>query len=80
MVCFVVSGGWDLTMKLEPPERANRTLNRAIQEISAKKWEDVEDRDYGAITDTDGWIGENHGMRSFQSAGFQPARPETPTK
>ena len=30
-------GGWDLTMKLEPPERGNKILNKAIQEISAKK-------------------------------------------
>ena len=30
-------GGWDLTMKLEPPERANKTLKEAIQEISTKK-------------------------------------------
>ena len=30
-------GGWDLTMKLEPPERANKILNKAIQEISAKR-------------------------------------------
>ena len=24
-------------------------------------------------------VGENHGMRSFQAAGFQPARPENRT-
>ena len=30
-------GGWDLTMKLEPPEGGNRILNKTIQEISAKK-------------------------------------------
>ena len=30
-------GGWDLTMKLEPPERATKTMNKAIQEVSAKK-------------------------------------------
>ena len=30
-------GGWDLTMTLEPLERANKMLNKAVQEISAKK-------------------------------------------
>ena len=29
-------GGWDLTMTLEPPESANKVLNKAIQEISAR--------------------------------------------
>ena len=46
-------GGWDLTMKLEPPERGNKILNKAIQEISAKKRAAAVTRDYGAITDTD---------------------------
>ena len=64
-------GGWDLTMKLEPPERSNKTLNKAMQEISAKKRAAVEARDNGAITDTDGLV-RNHGMRSFQAAGFSP--------
>ena len=45
-------GGWDLTMTLEPPERANKMLNKAIQEISAKKRAAVGVGDYGAITDT----------------------------
>ena len=30
-------GGWDLTMKFEPAERGNKILNKAIQEISAKR-------------------------------------------
>ena len=30
-------GGWDMIMTLEPPERANKVLNKAIQEISARK-------------------------------------------
>ena len=42
-------GGWDLTMTLEP-ERANKVLNKAIQEISARKRANVEARDNGAIT------------------------------
>ena len=49
-------GGWDLTMELEPPERANKILNEAIQEISAKKRAAAEVGDYGAITDTDGLV------------------------
>ena len=39
-------GGWDLTMKLEPPERADKRLNKAIQEISAKKRAAAGTRDY----------------------------------
>ena len=38
-------------MTLEPPERANEVLNKAIREINAKKRANVEARDYGAITD-----------------------------
>ena len=49
-------GGWDLTMKLEPSERGNKILNKAIQEISAKKRAAAIARDYGAITDTDGLV------------------------
>ena len=64
-------------MTLEPPERANKVLNKAIQEISAKKRAHVEARNYGAITDTE--VGENHGMRPFQAARLQPVRPEDPT-
>ena len=65
-------------MKLEPPERANKMLNKANQEISAKKRAAVEARDHGAI-DGHWWVGESHGMRSFQAAGFQPVRPEIST-
>ena len=36
--------GWDLAMTSEPPERANKVLNKAIQEISAKKRANVEAR------------------------------------
>ena len=49
-------GGWDLTMKLEPQERGNKILNKAIQEISAKKRAAAATRDYDAITDTDGLV------------------------
>ena len=65
-------------MTLEPPERANNMMNKAIQEISAKERAAKEARDYGAITDT-GKDGENHGMRSFQEDGFQPVRPQNRT-
>ena len=43
-------GGWDLTMKLETPERANKRINKAIQEISAKKRAAAIAKDYGAVT------------------------------
>ena len=49
-------GGWDLTMKLEPPERANRIMNKAIQEISAKRRAAAIAKNYGAVTDTDGLV------------------------
>ena len=49
-------GGWDLTMKLEPLERSNKILNKAIQEIRAKKRAAAVARDYGAISDTDGHV------------------------
>ena len=64
-------GGWDLTMKLEPPERVNKTLNKAMQEISAKKRAAVEARDYGAITDTDGLV-RIMGCDPFRRPGFSP--------
>ena len=48
--------GWDLTMMLEPPERGNKNLNKAIQEISAKKRAAAIAKDYGAVTDTDGLV------------------------
>ena len=46
-------GGWDLTMKLEPLERANKILNTAIQEISATRRAAIA-KDHGVVTDTDG--------------------------
>ena len=49
-------GGWDLTMKLEPPERANKIMNKAIQEISAKRRAAAIAKDYGAVSDTDGLV------------------------
>ena len=64
-------GGWDLTMKLELPERANKTLNKANQEISAKKRAAVEARDYGAITDTDRLV-RIMGCDPFRRPGFSP--------
>ena len=43
-------------MKLEPAERANKIMNKAIQEISAKKRAAAVAKDYGAVTDTDGSV------------------------
>ena len=73
-------GGWDLTMTLtmtlESPERANKMLNKAIQEISAKTRAAVEARDYGAITDTERLL-RIMGCDPFKRPGFQPVRRET---
>ena len=49
-------GGWDLMMKVEPPERVNKIMNKAIQEISAKRRAAARAKDYGAVTDTDGLV------------------------
>ena len=38
-------GGWDLTMKLEPPERGNKILNTAIQEIGGRVTTEQQSRD-----------------------------------
>ena len=54
-------GRCDLTMKLEPPERANKIMNKAIQEITAKRRAAAIAKDYGAVTDTDGLV-RCHGM------------------
>ena len=43
-------------MKLEPPERANKIMNKAIQEISAKRRAAAITKDYGGVTDTDGLV------------------------
>ena len=43
-------------MKLEPPERANKIVNKAVQEISAKRRAAAIAIDYGAVTDTDGLV------------------------
>ena len=64
-------GGWDLTMKLEPPERANKMLNKANQEISAKKRAAVEARDHGAIDDTGGLV-RVMGCDPFRRPVFSP--------
>ena len=48
--------GWDLTMKLEPPERANKIMNKAIQEINSKRRAAAIAKDYRAVTDTDGLV------------------------
>ena len=61
-------GGWDLTKKLEPPERGNNILKKAILEISAKKRAAAVARDYGAITDTDGLV-RNMGCDPFRRPG-----------
>ena len=45
----VFDQGWDLTMKLEPPETANKKINKAIQEISAKKREAAVAKDFGLV-------------------------------
>ena len=72
-------GGWHLTMKLEPPERANKILNKAIQEIIAKKRAAVEVRGFGAITDTERLV-RIMGCDPFRRpAGFQPVRLENRT-
>ena len=71
-------GGWDLTMKLEPRERANKIMNKAIQEISAKKRAAAATRDHGAITDTDRLV-RIMGCDPFRRPGYQPVRPEIPT-
>ena len=62
-------GGWDLTMKLEPPERANKILNKAIQEISAKRRAAAIAKDYGAVNDTDGLV-RIMGCDPFRRPGF----------
>ena len=49
-------GGWDLTMKSEQAERANKIMNKAIQEIRAKKRAAAVAKDYGAVTETDGSV------------------------
>ena len=54
-------GGWDLTMTLEPPERASKVLNTKQFRRSVRgKRANVEARDNGAITDTE--VGGHHGM------------------
>ena len=58
-------------MMLEPPERANNILNKAIQVISAKKRAAVEASDYGAITDTDGLM-RIMGCDPLRRPGFSP--------
>ena len=64
-------GGWDLTRRLETPERDNNMLNKAIQEISAKKRAAAVARDYGAITDTNGSV-RIIGCDLFRRPGFSP--------
>ena len=49
-------GGCDLKMKLEPRERAQKRVNKAIQEFSAKRRAAATAKDYGAVTDTDGLV------------------------
>ena len=57
------------TMKLEPPERGNKILNKAIQEISAMKRAAAVARDCGAITDTGGFV-RIMGCDPFRRLGF----------
>ena len=64
-------GGWDLTVTLEPPERANKMLNKAVQEISAQKTAAVEARDYGVITDTERLV-RIMGCDPLRRPGFSP--------
>ena len=64
-------GGWDLPTTSEPPERANKVLNKAIQEISEKKRAAAVTKDYGAITDTDGLV-RTMGCDLFRRPGFSP--------
>ena len=58
-------------MTLEPLERANKMLNKANQEISAKKRAPLEARDYGAITDTENLL-SIMGCDPFRRPGFSP--------
>ena len=58
-------GGWDLTMKLEQLERANKVMNKAIQEMSAKRRAAAIAKDFGAATDTE---------RSVRIMGCDPFR------
>ena len=58
-------------MKLEPPERGNKMLNKAIQEISAKKRAAATAGDHGAITDTDGLV-KIMECDPFRRPGFSP--------
>ena len=53
-------------MKLEPPERGNKILNKANKKRAA-----VVARDYGAITDTDGFV-RIMGCDLFRRPGFSP--------
>ena len=64
-------GGWDLTMTLDPPERSNKVLNKAVQEISVRKRANVETRDNGAITDTE-WFVNIMGCDPFRRRGISP--------
>ena len=43
-------------MTPEPPEGANKVLNKEIQEISARKRANVETRDNRAITDRERFV------------------------
>ena len=60
-------GGWDLTMKLEPPE-SQQNIEQS-EEICAKKRAAAAARDYGAITGTDGLV-RIMGCVPFSRPGF----------
>ena len=65
-------------MKLEPPESFNKIMNKAIQEISAKRRSSAMAKDYRAIIDTDGLV-RIMGCDPFKPPGNQPVRLEIPT-
>ena len=51
--------------------KSQQVLNKAIQEIRAKKSANKETRDYGAITDTDGLV-KIIGCDPFRRPGVSP--------
>ena len=58
-------------MKFEPPKRANKMMNKAIQEISTNKRAAAVTGDHGAITDTDE-LERIMGCDLFRRPGISP--------
>ena len=76
--CTPTLGGWDLTITLEPPERANKMLIEQIDSGNPYKKRQLQKRETTERSLTPKGC-ENHGTRSFQAARFQPVRPENKT-